>query len=300
MKRTKYVFMIVAALVLLLGTALSVSADPDKAYDVSTAAFVPANGEGVIEGGAVLVTGFEPSEGFATGHCAQNGWTAFSASTTEGHIDTANPATGTQHMRISGDSSIAQGSLTGCFSPLLPASSTGVTMTHTMVDMFISGTGGADYDVAPQTPSQGFLTARVKFAFTGDVLILDDPGGGLAFVDSGVDWTPNTWFTLAILADPANNTIDYAIDGTTIYTGSTVAGTIVEQVVLLSDNFQANESGDFDNVRIDNDYAPIPTDVSLTSFGDSSSGGYAIYFAPVLLLVLAGAFVAKRRKNEGI
>lgn len=298
MKRTKYVIMIIVALVLLLSTVLSVSADPDKVYDTSTAALVSGAGESAPEGGAVLVTGFEPAEGFSPGYCAQNGWTAFSVSTAEGHIDTANPATGTQHLRISGDSSITAGNLTGCFSPVLLGSATGITMTHTMVDIFISGTGGADYDIVPQAPSQGFLTARVKFSFDGNILVLDDPGTGLNFQDTTVDWTPNSWFTLSILADPANDTIEYAIDGTTIYTGSTVAGTIVEQIVILSDNFQANDSGDFDNVRIDTDYAPVPTDVSLTSFGDSDNGGYALYFAPVLLLVLAGAFVTMRRKNE--
>ena len=73
---------------------------------------------------------------------------------------------------------------------------------------------------------------------------------------------------------------------------------IIEQVVLLSDNFHVTDDGDFDNLRVDNDYAPIPTDVSLTSFGESGNGSYALYFAPVLLLVLAGAIVTMRRKNE--
>lgn len=296
MKQIKYVLVLLAALVLMLSTVISVSADPDKVDDVSIQAMVPEGGESSYLGGSVLVTGFEPSEGFSPGYCAQNGWTAFLVSSTEGHIDTVNPASGTQHMRISGDSSIGAGNLTGCFSPLLaaPVTTPTIPMSQVLVDLYISGTGGADYDVAPQSPTQGFLTARVNFRFTGPIRVLD----GGTFVDTGATWPVNTWFTLGITVDPENDMIDYTIDGTSIYTGSIVGGTIIEQVVLLSDNFHVTDDGDFDNLRIDNDYAPIPTDVSLTSFGESGNGSYALYFAPVLLLVLAGAFVTMRRKNE--
>jgi uncharacterized repeat protein (TIGR01451 family) len=108
----------------------------------------------------------------------------------------------------------------------------------------------------PQTPSQGFLAARVKFSFLGDIQILDDTGGGLAFEDSGVDWPVNQVFNLAIALDPVANTIDYFIDGVQIYSSvaGVFAGTNFEQVVVLSDNFQTTDVGDFDNLIIDTDF----------------------------------------------
>lgn len=131
--------------------------------------------------------GFEPGEGFSVGALAgQQGWTNFAAAPSVPQVTTAAPVTGVQHIQIAGDPGVAVGTLTGGFSPDRgvqdPAS---VSMMS--VDIRITTAGGADYDVVPQTPSQGFLAARVKFSFLGDIQILDDTGGGLAFEDSGVD-----------------------------------------------------------------------------------------------------------------
>ena len=76
------------------------------------------------------------------------------------------------------------------------------------MDISITNTGGADYDVVPQAPSQGFLSARVKFNFGGNIFILDDPGPGLQFVDTGVAWTVGQYVNLTIDINPNANTID--------------------------------------------------------------------------------------------
>ena len=301
MKKSQFFVVAVLASMLVLGLVFTASADPEaKTYDTSIAAIETGAGESTFLGGEVLVTGFEAADGFSPGYCAQNGWTAFSASSTEGHIDTVNPASGTQHMRISGDSSIPTGTLTGCFSPLLatPVTSPTIPVSQVTVDLYIGASGGSDYDIVPQAPSQGFLNARVKFSFLGDILVLDDPGGGLAFVDTGVDWSPATWHNLIITMDPENNTIDYTVDGTSIYTGVVFAGTVLEQLVILSDNFQVDESGDFDNVNMDNVYAPVPTDVSLTSFGSESTVNYSMAAIALVSVLFVAAFVIYRRKAE--
>lgn len=246
-----------ALLTLVVASVAIIGAAADKTYDVSTAAFESVGG--VVSDSRVSETWtFEAGEGFAPGFIGgQAGWTAFAASTAEGHIDTANPHAGTQHLRISLDPAVAPGTLIGAFSPLV--ADLVVDPSSVLVYIAIGDVGGADYDVVPQTPTQAFLTARVKFSFTGDILILDDTGGGLAFIDSGADWTPVTYNLLEIYVDPGANTIDYWYGGSLIYSSvaGVYAGTIIEQVVILSDNYSGGESGDFDDLVIERGVVPV-------------------------------------------
>lgn len=236
-------------------------ADPyEKALDTSIQAF----DDGLMGGmrATAYVTGFEPGEGFAPGYIGgQAGWSAFTASATEGHVDTVNPYAGEQHLRISHDPDIAAGTLTGGFSPDMGVQNDDAVSVSVMVA--IGATGGADYDVVPQAPSQGLLTARVKFSYLGDILVLDDPGTGVAFVDTGVDWLPGGYRNLTIDIDAGSNTIYYSYNGSVIYLSMAFAGTCVEEVVLLSDNFHIGESGDFDNLVI----TPEPATVALLAIG---------------------------------
>ncbi len=232
-----------------------------RLYEFSNQAYL---GQAAAEiGPGNLTTGFEAVDGFVPGYIGgQSGWTAFPASLSEGHIDTFNPDAGAQHLRISKDSTIGTGTLTGAFSP--DQGPLAVGPSSVSVDIAISNTGGADYDVVPQAPSQGFLSARVKFNFLGNIFVLDDLGAGLIFVDTGVAWNVGPYTNLTINIDPVANTIDYFYGGAPIYSSvaGVFAGTTTEQVVLLSDNFHlAGESGDFDNfsvVEVD----VCPTDVN--------------------------------------
>jgi hypothetical protein len=229
----------------------------DRVSEISTAAFIGVPSSDGSEQ-AIEIWGFEAAEGFSPGFIAgQAGWTAFSSSLVEGHIDTVNPNGGSQHLRISQDPAVAAGTLLGAFSPV--ATDLVVDASTMTVFVNIGAVGGASYDVVPQAPSQSFLTARVSFAFSGDILVLDDPGTGLTFVDTGVDYTPGTYVALQIDVDPGANTIDYFYNGVLIYSsaGGVFAGTLIEQVVLLSDNFNAGESADFDDLFIDRGAVPV-------------------------------------------
>ena len=170
--------------------------------------------------------------------------TAFVISPTEGHIDTANPATGVQELRVSVDLNAGLFANVGCFSPDLGVQD--VDLSIMSVEVSVSDTGGADYFIVPQAPSQGLLTANVDFSFTGDILV--ENGGG--FQDTGADWTPGVYHNLTLVVNPVGNTIDYYVDDVLIFTTSVFAGTTIEQVVLLSDNFQLDDSGDFDDLII--------------------------------------------------
>ena len=192
-------------------------------------------------------TSFESSEGFTTGFLGTQtatNWTIFTASTTQPTISAADANQGTQSFNIDSDGTLSTGTLLGGFSPqIAPSDATAIQRCQVWVK--ITPGGGADYDVAPQAPTQGFLTARVNFRFTGPVRVLD----GGSFVDTGVTWTENQWHFLEIVLDPVAETLDYYLDSNLIYQATTlVGGTTIEQVVLLSDNFNEGDVVFYDDL----------------------------------------------------
>lgn len=233
-----------------------------------------------------ISTDFENAEGtppgFSPGYCAQNGWTAFIASSTQGQISNANPSYGSQNLRLARDVSVDSGINVGCFSPDIGAQAIGPSWME--VDIAISNTGGADYYVVAQAPSQGFLTARVNFYYLGDIRVLDDFGSGAQWVDTGWNWTAGPHATLRIEVDPAYGTIRYYYGGNLIYTGSVFAGTTIEQVVLFSDNWNLGDVADFDGLEAYT--GSHPTSISLASFESQGSNSLLVWIIPAALVAL--------------
>ncbi|MFQ5423376.1 MAG: PEP-CTERM sorting domain-containing protein [Phycisphaerae bacterium] len=262
-KKTLVPGLMAAAALVFCGTAHAQQVY--RAYDLTaTPVGSPTPVTPAPRGPGSLVTGFEPSEGFLVGPVGgQMGWTTFNASTTEGHVDALNPMGGSQHLRIDHDPASPNGTSIGAFSPNLGALPVGPSSLT--VDVAISAAGGADYDIVVQAPSQGFLSARVKFSWQGHILVLDNPGTGLSFVDTGVTWNVGTYTNLTINIDPVANTIDYSYGGTPIYSGvaGVFAGTTMEQVVLFSDNWNLTDVGDFDNVSM----VPEPATLAMLGLG---------------------------------
>ena len=275
----------------LLLAGVAAAQKPPLSERVGTEAFVapdtPAPPNPLIDS-----YGFEAGEGFTPGFLGgQVGWTVFAASAVEPTIDTVNPAGGSQHMQLGQDPANGPGTLLGGFSPDLGPQD--VTMRSSVsVDISIGATGGADYDIVPQAPSQMFLTARVNFNFMGNIFILDDVGAGLVFIDTGVAWPVATYFNLRIEIDPVNNTIDYYVDNVLIYSSvaGVYAGTQVEQVVILSDNFNAGESADFDNLVIDTAVVDAPPIVEIPTLGQFGLG--------LMLVSLLGAGLYRIRRRQ--
>lgn len=251
----------VLALVALLGlVAAPAMADIVKTFDVRTEAlYSQASAPGRV---AYYDTGFEPAA-FAPGNIGgQAGWTVYNNNVNQ-TVSTANPFAGVQHYRNSNEPGFPVATSVGAFSPDLGPQ---VPAPQSMsVEINIGATGGADYDVIPQAPSQAFLTARVKFYYLGDIYVLDNPGTGLAFIDTGADWVAGQYKNLTIDLDPIADTIDYYYDGALIYSSvaGVFAGTTFEQVVLVSDNYHFGESGDFDNLVI----TPEPASLALLALG---------------------------------
>jgi hypothetical protein len=253
--------LMLAAVALLAAPAF---ADVVKNYDLSTAALVTPAGNATPRA-LPYATGFEAAEGFAPGYIGgQAGWTTFASSTAQGTVAAANPYAGAQHMRIANDPALTPGSLTGGFSPTQGTLGVGHYVTSMQVN--VSAGGGANYGVVVQAPSQGFLSARLEFDWLGNIVLLDDTGAGLQWVDTGFAWTPGVYKNLTIDIDSVADAIKYYYDGSLFYTGvaGVFAGTSAEQVVLYSDNYQnPGEIGDFDAVSI----TPEPATLALLGFG---------------------------------
>jgi hypothetical protein len=221
---------------------------------------------GGIAGGGIAgtsyTTGFEPAEGFAPGHVdGQAGWTTFESSSVEAHIDTVNPETGVQHLRISKDPALGFPVDVGAFSPNLGVFE-GVSATMS-VDVNITALSGAQYEIQPQTPTQELRVTNIQFRRTGDIWAQTDAG----FEDTGADWVPGVYRNLTIVLDVDLGTIETFYDGVSIHSTAIFAGDAIQEVVITGNNANAADDGDFDNFAIAG--GPLPTGACCNFDGQS-------------------------------
>ncbi|MBL8878152.1 MAG: hypothetical protein JNG88_03440 [Phycisphaerales bacterium] len=244
------------AVVALLCTVAAVAQIPT--VDHLVASIQTGDSEfGGVAGPSNFAYGFEPSEGFVVGPLEpQNGFSASGANAQWASISNVNPGGGEQHLRLTEDFTVARGTTRVALSPNLGPLPDGSSSTSMLID--ISNYGGSDYDVIGQAPSLGLITWRVKFNFdnglgTGNILVLDDVGGGLEFVDTGVAWIAGEYRSLRVEVDSPSDAIRYFYSGALIYSSQAgiFAGTRVEQLGWLTDNLQLEtESGDIDAVQL--------------------------------------------------
>ncbi len=200
----------------------------------------------------MLMSGFEQSEGWNLGlanGAAPPGWGVLGANTSP-IVSNLNPWVGSQHLRIVDEPGVGAGQDVGVLSPhiKLPAKEELEILTLKM-GVYISEKGGADYDVYLQSDSA--LAAKVKFDFSGRILIVDD----LAFRDTGVEWSVAEWKQLRIELDYTGNgqaTARYYYGGALIYEDLNRFDLIDDptQFGIVSDNQHKDDFGDFDGVML--------------------------------------------------
>jgi len=110
----------------------------------------------------------------------------------EGHVDTVNPFSGQQHLRISKDVCDSTNAFSFATDARVPASPSPLGIigpsTYSGQIALTHGLFGANINWQPQSGTQGFLTSRMLFFFYGFFYILDDQGGGLGFFPVFTYW----------------------------------------------------------------------------------------------------------------
>ncbi len=205
-------------------------------------ASMAANGgsaSGGIAGPAATsqASGFEVGEGYAVGFIdGQVGWAAGAASLAEPTVDTANPFGGSaQHLRIGHDPAAAPTSDMLAFSPNM-----GIFTNVSAVvsaELYITGTG-RDYEIVPQSPSEGQVVTIVRFnRVTKVISVLDDLGGGGVFINTGFLLAENEYANVTIDLNTVAGTVTIFYKGVQIYQmAALVFGTAVQEVVFTGIN----------------------------------------------------------------
>lgn len=193
---------------------------------------------------------FEAEEGFDLGFIGgQEGWSTFEDNTAQPVVSDDKATDGDYSLKLDEDPAAA--GLVGAFSPTFSLVGDLITIS---ADIYIEATGGSDYELVIQAPSQELLTARVNFSWLGGISVVDfDAGGELTFVGTGVDWAVDEWANIEVVIDVSSESIDYYYNGDHIHEGALFGADTVEQIILLHDNWNDGEVGYFDNITIDAD-----------------------------------------------
>jgi hypothetical protein len=237
--RSVLVAMFVVVVVASAGGAAAV----DAASKASGSAIPPAGGEGSEGVLAEKTWSFEPGEGFVPGWIGvQVGWTTFSG-TAEGHIDTANPRWGTQHLRVQYDPDVGLNLPVGAVSPYVYD----MVPDHSSVSVWTSISCSPGCGVELWSVSQNARTAGVGFDGVFGQIVVWEPGG---WFETGVSWTPGSYVRLQIDVDPADDLVTYRYGGAVVHVSNVGPGTVVEQVQFSMPNWYGTVA-DFDSLVID-------------------------------------------------
>jgi len=124
----------------------------------------------------------------------------------EGHIDTAHPFSGTQHLRIQKDICDATNFTGLATDARIPPGSPqpGIIAPATISQQIaISGLFGADLVLQPQANSQGLWTTRIMFFYYGFFYVLEDKGAGLQWWPQFTYWdATGAYQNMTIIHDP--------------------------------------------------------------------------------------------------
>lgn len=224
---------------------------------------------------------FEESEGFELGFIdGQQGWSTFNNNVEQPTITNERASQGSRSLKLAKDPNLDESEDIGAFSPMLSLNDQIISVS---VDVYIEDTSGADYDLMIQAPSQGesgLLTSRVKFRFLGSIMVVDvnPENGEVELVNTEVDWLVGEWATLEQTLNLFDNTITYSYNGEIIHVGTFFAGTAVEELLFVHDNWNQGESAYFDNVKIEAERGWLSADATSGVLAEGESVDITLHF----------------------
>src|SRR5690606_28855876 len=222
-----------------------------------SAAFLAAT---FIGANAQISVSFEASEGYTLGNInEQNGWGVTQLPDNPNNpsftITDSEASDGSNSFYVNGtnvqyQNNQGQTVLIGAFSDLMEISATTFDLS---VDVYMTtpttAGNGSDLHIGAQSTGEELLTSRVKFNYQGNVSVLESIDGAQAAFQDATTFEYDTWYTLKMSYDFNAGTIEYFLNGESIYQGATwTNATTVDQLFFVYDNY---ESGFYiDNIVI--------------------------------------------------
>ncbi|MEO7990302.1 MAG: S8 family serine peptidase [Chryseolinea sp.] len=184
-------------------------------------------------------------------------------------VEAENPYGGSQHYR-----GLADGfGFSASISPSVPIGTDPISSVSMKVNLQGSN---VSWQIAPQSPSAGFVVTRIGFEADGSMTALVSDGAGGGFFETIAPSVPSGYFDLTISANRDSATFDVFIDDAKIFSGLGFAGNI-EEVAILSWMEEAGPILDIDDFQlIDGPKEAAPTFVTISPLsGNLPSGATA-------------------------
>ncbi len=250
--------------------------------DAQSASICPSTGFEASEGSCGWEAGFGicgSSFPDASGHCCNlanpnplNGWGSGSASCVEPHIDTANPKTGRQHLRLQGDplggyppgcTGFSSNCAIGARSPRQPAVPPGVT--HLDLDIALLGNclpwphmPLQIYTLADSDPNVIGVLMYFYAAHCGVFYVhaYDGAMRGYAFLGNGFKGPDGSYSHIRVSLNACTNEYTYFFDGRAVYRHRPVGQAAGAERAAFWTNNVASNAWDIDNFQITYEECP--------------------------------------------
>lgn len=228
----------------------------------NSASAATANYRALSAGPTSYNTGFEAP--FTVGGVSgQQGWgTTAGTTATTAAVSAAQPATGTQHLRLT-STAATTGTPVGALPPTQDVT-TGAYSVMSAKVRITRNTNGATFDLNPQDPVAGVVSTLVRFdkGATRSIQIVDFTLG--TYQPTGATWPLATYFDISMAFNRAAGTVQVCLDGTSIYNGANavsspyIGNAIAKQTGATSST--AGNTMDVDDLVISNtDTPPVCT-----------------------------------------
>lgn len=190
---------------------------------------------------AQYATSFESSEGYILGPTPQGTWGSTTLATGR-EISADYASNGTQALKLTGNNGTDH-NRAGVVSSAsaVTADIVEVKFKFYYLPSADQANNGSDFFFAPQSPSESVVVTLFRFSYDQKIMVVDNASGTAAWEDTGNTFEFNQWNDCKMIINFANTSIEYYVNDTLVYTGSTwTAATKVENLAITNDNYESS------------------------------------------------------------